>query len=75
MFCLSRDDYLYCRGTLKHSTVITMMKSMEPPVGWGRLCPQITAYKVCFEDLLYINVDELFYLLENDEAQYSTLGG
>ena len=39
--------YLFCcSGKLKHEEVFQLMKKMNPPVGWGKFCPRIAAYKV-----------------------------
>ena len=31
---------------MHHNDVIEMMRSVNPPLGWGKLCPQLMAYKV-----------------------------
>ena len=38
--------YFYHSGKIHHTDVIRMMRSLNPPMGWGKLCPQLTAYKV-----------------------------
>ncbi len=34
------------RGKLKPEKVFDLLRKIDPPVGWGKLCPRITAYKV-----------------------------
>ncbi len=34
-----------CRGVLPSRTVLELMRECNPPVGWGRLCPELQAYK------------------------------
>lgn len=35
-----------CRGKLKPEKLFELLRKLDPPVGWGRLCPRMTAYKV-----------------------------
>ena len=34
------------RGRIKHTEVCQLLRQMSPPVGIGRKCPKIVAYKV-----------------------------
>lgn len=33
------------RGKLKPEKVFDLLRKIDPPVGWGKLCPRVTAYK------------------------------
>ena len=34
------------RGKLPPKTVLKFLRECNPPVGWGKLCPELLAYKV-----------------------------
>ena len=34
------------RGKLRPEKVFDLLRKIDPPVGWGKLCPRVTAYKV-----------------------------
>lgn len=44
-----------CSGRIAHSDLIKLMRSLNPPLGWGKLCPNTLVYKVgqalSYEDL------------------------
>ena len=40
-YCLS-----FFRGRIKHTEVCQLLRQMSPPVGIGKKCPKIVAYKV-----------------------------
>ena len=37
---------LFLRGRIKHTEVCQLLRQMSPPVGIGKKCPKIVAYKV-----------------------------
>ena len=37
---------LFPRGRIKHTEVCQLLRQMSPPVGIGKKCPKIVAYKV-----------------------------
>ena len=49
---LSFFVFLFCfvlfffRGRIKHTEVCQLLRQMSPPVGIGKKCPKIVAYKV-----------------------------
>ena len=36
----------FCRGRIKHIDVVTMLRRIQPPLGFGKLCPHRVACKV-----------------------------
>ena len=40
------EDYTFFSGKISPSEVMELMRKCNPPVGWGKLCPQTVAYKV-----------------------------
>lgn len=38
--------YACCRGRIKHIDVVTMLRRIQPPLGFGKLCPHRVACKV-----------------------------
>ena len=48
-----------CRGKLPPKTVLKFLRECNPPVGWGKLCPELLAYKVvlpCMHTSGYIDL-------------------
>lgn len=43
---------LFFRGRIKHTEVCQLLRQMSPPVGIGKKCPKIVAYKVGNSQLL-----------------------
>ena len=41
------------RGRIKHLDVITLLRKISPPLGFGKLCPHRVACKVLVHCLLY----------------------
>lgn len=39
---------LSCRGRIKHLDVVTLLRRIQPPLGFGKLCPHRVACKVSF---------------------------
>jgi len=35
-----------CRGRIKHLDVVTLLRKISPPLGFGKLCPHRIACKV-----------------------------
>jgi len=35
-----------CRGRIKHLDVVTLLRRIQPPLGFGKLCPHRVACKV-----------------------------
>lgn len=47
LFCFVFLNFLfYFRGRIKHTEVCQLLRQMSPPVGIGKKCPKIVAYKV-----------------------------
>ena len=44
---------LCCSGKVSPEVVIELMRKCNPPVGWGKLCPQTVAYKVSKPKVLW----------------------
>lgn len=40
------DVCLYFRGRIKHLDVVTLLRRIQPPLGFGKLCPHRVACKV-----------------------------
>lgn len=38
--------FFFSRGRIKHTEVCQLLRQMSPPVGIGKKCPKIVAYKV-----------------------------
>ena len=38
--------FFWCRGRVKHVDIVTMLKRIEPPLGFGEFCPQRDACRV-----------------------------
>lgn len=36
----------FCRGRIKHLDVVTLLRRIQPPLGFGKLCPHRVACKV-----------------------------
>lgn len=36
------------RGRIKHLDVVALLRRIQPPLGFGKLCPHRVACKVCF---------------------------
>lgn len=39
-------SFFFFRGRIKHTEVCQLLRQMSPPVGIGKKCPKIVAYKV-----------------------------
>lgn len=50
----SSSFFRYLRGMLKPDEVFGLFRKLNPPVGWGKLCPEIMAYKVK-EKIMFLN--------------------
>lgn len=37
---------LSCRGRIKHLDVVTLLRRIQPPLGFGKFCPHLVACKV-----------------------------
>lgn len=44
-------NVLVSRGRIKHLDVVTLLRRIQPPLGFGKLCPHRVACKVCFHNL------------------------
>ena len=44
--CVCTCGFHLCSGQVSPEVVIDLMRKCNPPVGWGKLCPQTVAYKV-----------------------------
>lgn len=44
--------FFFSRGRIKHTEVCQLLRQMSPPVGIGKKCPKIVAYKVGKSQLL-----------------------
>lgn len=58
LFNLLKCCFLSCRGRIKHLDVVTLLRRIQPPLGFGKLCPHRVACKVSFSLFLFINVTE-----------------
>lgn len=38
--------FVFCSGRIKHIDVVTMLRRIQPPLGFGKLCPHRVACKV-----------------------------
>ena len=47
------------KGRIKHVDVVTLLRKISPPLGFGKLCPHRVACKVLFR----IYIFEIFYLI------------
>ena len=54
-YATKKNDYAFdvtdlmffnCRGRIKHLDVITLLRKISPPLGFGKLCPHRVACKV-----------------------------
>lgn len=43
---LLRWDLLFVRGRIKHLDVVALLRRIQPPLGFGKLCPHRVACKV-----------------------------
>lgn len=48
------------KGRIKHVDVVTLLRKISPPLGFGKLCPHRVACKVC-----HIFCMILIYTLKN----------
>ena len=46
LFCFFKFPFFFFRGRIKHTEVCQLLRQMSPPVGIGKKCPKIVAYKV-----------------------------
>lgn len=60
----------HCRGRIKHLDVVTLLRKISPPLGFGKLCPHRVACKVsqrnnfpCFINIKTCHVFGRFYCL------------
>ena len=45
------------KGRIKHVDVVTLLRKISPPLGFGKLCPHRVACKVsCFSDGFHLNI-------------------
>ena len=49
------------RGRIKHLDVITLLRKISPPLGFGKLCPHRVACKVCLKKFFFM----FFFLIKN----------
>uniref|UniRef100_A0A3B3XKS6 Voltage-dependent L-type calcium channel subunit alpha n=1 Tax=Poecilia mexicana TaxID=48701 RepID=A0A3B3XKS6_9TELE len=56
------------KGRIKHLDVVTLLRRIQPPLGFGKLCPHRVACKVSFSLFLFIDVAEekkyIFFMLK-----------
>ena len=48
------------RGRIKHLDVITLLRKISPPLGFGKLCPHRVACKVCYLFIHLFSFDMIF---------------
>lgn len=53
LFLSERCVLLSCRGRIKHLDVVTLLRRIQPPLGFGKLCPHRVACKVSFHLVFY----------------------
>lgn len=44
--------YVVVRGRIKHLDVVTLLRRIQPPLGFGKLCPHRVACKVGFHNVM-----------------------
>lgn len=50
--------YAVARGRIKHLDVVTLLRRIQPPLGFGKLCPHRVACKVgCYNCMSTIAVN------------------
>ena len=52
---------LRCSSKVSPEVVIELIRKCNPPVGWGKLCPQTVAYKVSEPKVRYCGI----YIISN----------
>lgn len=56
---LLRSDLLFLRGRIKHLDVVALLRRIQPPLGFGKLCPHRVACKVkILSTLLVMDVNK-----------------
>jgi hypothetical protein len=53
------------RGRIKHLDVITLLRKISPPLGFGKLCPHRVACKVCFLNVVFFFVCFIIYIMNS----------
>ena len=43
---VGQELLIFCRGRIKHLDVVTLLRKISPPLGFGKLCPHRVACKV-----------------------------
>lgn len=44
--------HVFIRGRIKHLDVVTLLRRIQPPLGFGKLCPHRVACKVGFQQFV-----------------------